>query len=316
MPPEEGVNWEGIIESGLQAAAVSFGTAFGGPIGIALADMIVSSLFQNGSENKFGDAIKNLKEFVQGAIDNAFLQNTTAHIVGLGQNLRTYFATKDQAILPLLQNDITQNISALLGEQYKNSDEALTTLVYAVNVYILTLRAQADYNPTYYNVIKDTVTTYAQEVEEFANRIETKYTHDLDRVSRTDIEEPKDSSLSDRIVNAICGQEPGFAFRYKAYFYADYVPFREFYEDRCETFPFRSKDGHTIIHDYDDLGSRTGSGVISLADLQGSKAFADCEAFRLEKKNGIITGLNNFLAPTRNAVNLWRSDIIRAIESH
>ncbi|MEH7284886.1 hypothetical protein [Priestia megaterium] len=323
------IDWNAVLQKGLEAAASAFGEAFGGPIGGALANLIVSGLFDSGSEDKFGDAIRDLKESMREEINNAFLRDTTASVLGLGVNLRSYFTTKDQAILTEIQNDITQEIEALLSKENRESDEALVTVVYAINVYILTLRAKADYNQSFYEVIKEATKSYSERVTEFANAIEAKYKNKIPAKCFVSIEKADNAGGNwqySELRPALCTikgtfhdeVKSGFNFKYKAWYYAgddnhNIVPYREFIEERCEVLPFRSKDGYSTISDSDDLLTTTSS-AIKVEDREASKAFADCEKYRTEQTNAFLEKLNQYITPVRTTVELWKTNVIDALE--
>lgn len=78
-------------------------------------------MFDSGNEDKFSNASQDLKESIVDEVSGAFLSNTTAT---KGVNLNTYMITKDKAILEGIRDDIPSEIAALLGEQYRESEEA------------------------------------------------------------------------------------------------------------------------------------------------------------------------------------------------
>ncbi|WP_339234628.1 hypothetical protein MKX40_17940 [Paenibacillus sp. FSL R5-0517] len=168
MPTEENESYEQIINKGIEAAVIAFGTEFGGTIGGALADKIMSSLFSAGEDDKFAEALNTLNENIRRSIDLAFLREHTGAIIGLGENLETFISTKDERILHPLLNDITQKINTLL--QFDPSGEVLTTLIYGINVYILTLRALADQDFSYYQVAMENARKYSKLSEDFLKK--------------------------------------------------------------------------------------------------------------------------------------------------
>ncbi|MDY7990672.1 hypothetical protein UY286_08700 [Paenibacillus polymyxa] len=296
----EDVEWSSVVQKGIEAASEAFGEAFGGPIGAALGQRIASTLFDTGSEDKFANALKELQENIHQMIDKAFLGKEIGNLIGLGMNLKTYFNTRDKNILAPLQNDITQVIGNLIS---KDSFEALTALVYAVNIYIFTLRAQAEYTSSYYQEIKRNLVLFANEVERKSN-----YFRDY---IKTTILPPETDPLGwsvqdtkpDLIKVIVYHRETyvlGFSYKIKTAFYDETIPYFYNYEEKgFKAFPFRG------ISDNDDVRFNTGS-VFKYEDVKDSKALIDCERDRQTAIKQRKEALNKLLNPTDSAVQKWR----------
>ncbi|WP_166695677.1 hypothetical protein [Bacillus cereus] len=289
--PEE-IDWGAIIEKGLEAAVVSFGESFGGTIGEILAEKIMSSLFESGDEDKFQVVLKDLKESIRQDIDKAFLREHCGAVTGLGENLKTYFHTKDQNILNLLQNDITKEIDTLFLFE---SLEALTALVYGVNIYIHTLRALADYDKDYYRVAMDKARNYADKVEKFANKVD----------------QPIRSSIPDKIdvyglrtKETICQNNlAGVEYEVTAT-----------YTDSIGPVVVIRRENMCVSYRVDASGRPDRNMSHPQSIFEQSQSSKVVEEIRRTQKENRIQALDNLIVPTQHAIEKWRNiaDVINA----
>jgi hypothetical protein len=290
MPSSDGINYEEIIEKGLEAAAVAFGTEFGGPIGAALAEKIISSLFSSGDEDKFADAIRALQESIRKTVDQAFLREHSGAIIGLGENLRTYFKTRDEGILHPLQNDITQRINTLI--RFEPTSEVITVLVYGVNVYVLTLRALADYNNHYYQVVMDNTRSYSKQIEEMIRR--------FDEPVRSSIPE-KTSMTFTKKQETICEGKPGAEYEISIFYQDQFMASNEaiaqtFPVKKC--IPYPEKWGEPSGHDLNWKPDQ--------AFFEGLPEFKSKDNRRLENKGKRTNELDRVVTPFNQAVKVWK----------
>ncbi|UNL94029.1 hypothetical protein QNH38_22525 [Paenibacillus polymyxa] len=296
----EDVEWSSVVQKGIEAASVAFGEALGGPIGAVLGQQIASTLFDTGSEDKFANALKELQESIHQMIDKAFLDKEIGNLIGLGMNLKSYFNTRDKTILAPLQNDITQVIGNLIS---KNSFEALTALVYSVNIYVFTLRAQAEYISSYYQEIKRNLVLFADEIERKSNYFRA-YIRTTILPPETDplawsVQDFKDDSVIIR-ENHVVKYVRGFSYKIKTSFTDQTIPYHNNYEEkRFQPYPFRGiDDSHDLI-----IGAYRN---FNYEDVKNSKALIDCERDRQTMIKQRNEGLNKLLNPTDSAVQKWR----------
>lgn len=283
--PEE-IDWGAIIEKGLEAAVISFGESFGGTIGEILAEKIMSSLFGSDDEDKFQVVLKDLKESIRQDIDQAFLREHCGAVTGLGENLKTYFRTKDQDILHPLQNDIVQEINILF--QFE-SLEALTALVYGVNIYIHTLRALADYDRDYYRVAMENARTYADKVEKFANKVD----------------QPIRSSIPDKI--DVYGLSTGETLCPNHLSGVGYEVTAT-YRDSIGPMVILRRENMCVPYPIDAFG-RPNRNFMSHPQsiFEQSQSSKFIEDQRRTQKENRIQALDNLIVPTQHAIEKWRN---------
>ncbi|HFR4167565.1 TPA: hypothetical protein ACHVJ4_004346 [Bacillus cereus] len=295
--------WENIIKAGVYAIAKAYGEEEAGPIGAKLAEMIVASIFHENEENKFEDAIKDLKESIKQEIDSAFLKNDSGAIIGLGTNFSTYLITRDKEALDLIHNDITQKIDSILTHR---SEEALVIAVYAVNIYVLVLRALADHKENYYQAVKKNVKLYADKIEKLANEIEEKFNTSLpEHCSFSTVQVPQAT---------ICDNKPGFTYSIQARYFDEYgivSKWNMFESKECKPFPFYSLEGRNFsIQSSNDF--YMWKSVFRREDYEANTAVIQCEETLKNVKQARKDSLNQFMRPTHDAISCW-NDIVNSI---
>ncbi|KRF01680.1 hypothetical protein ASG89_25280 [Paenibacillus sp. Soil766] len=309
MPDEiDDIEWGPIVEKGLEAAAVAFGSALGGEIGAALGKMIASSLFESGGQDKFANAIQDLKESIHQMIDQAFLNKEIADLVGIGMNLKSYLNSfpKDEALLTEIHGQIPLVLSNLAT---KDSFEAFTAFVYAVNVYILILRAKAVKIPTYYQEVKNNLNVYAKNIEDKANQFRLTMNDSLTPPLSDTEPHWSVSNLKPALVetkeNGRTEHKPGFTYEVSCLFKDNTITdpsqasIAIYKEQRSQPYPFRGIDSE------DDLFS--GYLKFTYEDIKDSKALLDYVRDRQSLINQRTNSLNKILNPAETAIIKWRA---------
>ncbi|MGF7036401.1 putative Fe-S cluster-containing radical SAM superfamily protein [Paenibacillus mucilaginosus] len=153
------IDWDAVIQKGLESAAEAFGAQFGGVIGKELAGQIASSLLGGDDEETFAEAITELKEVIRQTVDHAFLREHSGAVLGLGQNLSRYLDTGEMSYLDSVLTGITGHVNTLLEFE---SHEALSMLIYTVNVDLLALRVKAGHDSKFYPLVVKESKMYAE----------------------------------------------------------------------------------------------------------------------------------------------------------
>ncbi|OKP84511.1 hypothetical protein [Paenibacillus sp. P32E] len=302
---DEDFQWGPAIQKGAEAAEVAFGQG----IGAAIATQLAATLFDKGGEDKFADAIKDLKVSIHEMIDQAFLDQDVAQLVGLGANLKAYLVTYAynpnkadheliagvHLLLPGLLNAIAK----------KNSFEALTALVYGVNVFIQTLIARSIEFPTYRSEAKSNLIYYSDLIEKkceaFRNQINDTVSPPETETLIWNIFEVKDALLqikSERPFQPVTYAN-GFTYKLQVYFLDLHIPhMRE--ETGQQVYPFRG------IRNSQDLIGGAAYRQFTLEDIKGTNSYLEIEKNRREIMQKRIDNLNFLLEPTSKAISKWR----------
>lgn len=279
---------ESMIKKGAEIGFITFCENFGKTLGVEFAKVIISTLFNSNDEEKFEEMVKEIRGIVKQEIDSAFLREHCGKVLGLGENVKTYYTTKDKNVLYPLLNDITQEINTI--KQF-DSTEALSTLLYAINVYSYTLRALAEYEENYYNVAKTSIKGYLEEVEKKLNVIEANYMNSI----------PNNViyNISNKTVG-ICESEegkyvPGAKYRLNVA-YTDLMTSQVHMLETEVCFPFPKEFGelNTQAEPPDDY-------------FKNHQYVIELEARRNEQKKLRVDTLNNFTQPIKEVVELWHT---------
>ncbi|MFF5816333.1 hypothetical protein [Lysinibacillus capsici] len=316
MPETE---WEETIKKGVEIAIESFGASFGSTLGVALAEQIMSSLFGSGdsAEEKFAKAIEDLKRHISKTVDKGFLREHCGRVAAESGNLKDYFKVRNfeienkkereihQKILVDIKSRLRTEIETLaLFEGQDTLPEALTTLVYAINVFLLTLRALADYDRDYYKIAMEESRICAEKVTTLIGKLEKPIRNSISKETFLRSDKLDSGNLCKIKSDDIFGEDqfvPGVTFKIYTLYTDELSNSYSDSEEKCVPYP---KD---IFGNYDMNADLT-------KGFKESEVFISTENQRIRKSLERNQKLDEFLLPNIKATEGWKN-IASTIES-
>lgn len=306
------IEWEDTIKKGVGIAIESFGASFGSTLGVALAEQIVSALFGSGesAEEKFARAIEDLKLHISKTVDRGFLREHCGKVAAESGNLKDYFNVRNietdgekereihQKTLVDIKSRLRTEIETLaLFDNQEVSSEALTTLVYAINVFILTLRALADYDSDYYRIAMDETRVCADKVTNLISKIENPIRNSISSETyiRGEVLSPHTICVIKKGPFSEEESLPGVNFKIHAA-YTDQLSelkFISFSEEKCLPHHVDSRGNTNEREDFTPL-------------FRESVVFKSTENTRAEKILERNQKLDKFLLPSIQATEGWK----------